>query len=146
MPWNEVGCVRWAYNRIKKEGLKDNQQKFLKIFSDTKYQFVTQWWKYFTLTCAWIWHLRIVDAKCPRAISELCIEIKLIHLTNFKEGLFLMLDLPVSPDRSYNFTCFSSFVRLSVRQSIRPFICFWRVSLRIDSLAFSDFLHRIRGL
>ena len=44
------------------------------------------------------------------------------------------LDLPLSPDMSYSFSCVCSFVR--------PL----KVFLRIGTLVFSDFLHEVRGL
>ena len=39
-----------------------------------------------------------------------------------KHFLFSFLDLPVSSDRSYNFTCVRSFVRSFVRSLVRSFI------------------------
>ena len=58
----------------------------------------------------------------------------------------VLLDLPVSLNRSYNFSCVSSFVRsffhLFVRSLIYSFVC----SFRISSLFFTDFLHEVRRL
>lgn len=31
--WNEVACVGWAYNRMKEEGLNDNQQKIVETWT-----------------------------------------------------------------------------------------------------------------
>ena len=49
------------------------------------------------------------------------------------------LDPPVSPDRPYNFTCVSLFVRSFVRLSVRPSVHWLRVFLRIASLVLPVF-------
>ena len=73
----------------------------------------------------------------------------------------VFLDLPFSPDRSYNFSCFSSFFRPFFRSFVRPSIClFVRLSVRPSVRSFvrpsvsfsqnwiisSDFLHEVKGL